>query len=145
MGWQNNNLSLQGVAFDKRAQRSLMDRRVQSVIKLMEMFLDRPLSVDDLARSVNLSTWRLCHIFKNETNRPPLQYLRNLRMQHAKRLLETTFLSVKQIMTEVGVRDESHFVRDFKTTYGQSPTRYRQLSQSVLRTVSPQMPRSKSG
>lgn len=145
MGWQNNNLSLQGVAFDKRAQRSVMDRRVQSVIKLMEMFLDRPLSVDDLARSVNLSTWRLCHIFKNETNRPPLQYLRNLRMQHAKRLLETTFLSVKQIMTEVGVRDESHFVRDFKTTYGQSPTRYRQLSQSVLRTVSRQIPGSKSG
>ncbi len=103
-----------------------MDRRVQSVIKLMEVYLDQPLSLNDLARSVNLSPWRLSHIFKTETRTPPLQYLRTLRMQQAKVLLETTFLSVKQIMTEVGVRDGSHFVRDFKTTYGLSPTRYRQ-------------------
>jgi AraC family transcriptional regulator of arabinose operon len=103
-----------------------MDRRVQIVIKFMEVYLDRPLSLNDLARSVNLSPWRLSHIFKSETRTPPLQYLRTLRMQQAKVLLETTFLSVKQIMTEVGVRDGSHFVRDFKTTYGLSPTRYRQ-------------------
>ena len=103
-----------------------MDRRVQIVIKFMEVYLDRPLSLNDLARSVNLSPWRLSHIFKSETRTPPLQYLRTLRMQQAKVLLETTFLSVKEIMTEVGVRDGSHFVRDFKTTYGLSPTRYRQ-------------------
>ena len=125
MKWSKKFLS-QGVAFDKRSPRSVVDCRVRNVIKLMELFLDRPLSVSDLAKSVNLSTWRLCHIFKHETDRPPLQYLRTLRMLHAKRLLETTFLSVKQIMSEVGVRDESHFVRDFKATYGQSPARYRQ-------------------
>jgi transcriptional regulator GlxA family with amidase domain len=46
-------------------------------------------------------------------------------MDHAKILLESSFLSVKQIMTEVGIRDESHFVKDFYATYGLSPTRYR--------------------
>lgn len=109
-----------------------MDRRVQIVIKFMEVYLDRPLSLHDLARSVNLSPWRLSHIFKSETRTPPLQYLRTLRMQQAKVLLETTFLSVKQIMTEVGVRDGSHFVRDFKTVYGLSPTRYRQSFFRIL-------------
>ncbi len=112
-----------------------MDRRVQRVIVFMEAYLDQPLSVNDLAKSVNLSTWRLCHIFKTETDRPPLRYLRTLRMQHAKTLLETTFLSVKQIMTEVGVRDESHFVRDFKTTYGLSPTKYRRSFLSIYSTL----------
>jgi transcriptional regulator GlxA family with amidase domain len=130
-----NRLSLQDIAVTgSRGSRktvppqipSDMDRRVQIVIKFMEVYLDRPLSLNDLARSVNLSPWRLSHIFKSETRTPPLQYLRTLRMQQAKVLLETTFLSVKQIMTEVGVRDGSHFVRDFKTTYGLSPTRYRQ-------------------
>jgi transcriptional regulator GlxA family with amidase domain len=130
-----NRLSLQDipVAGSRDGQKivppripSDMDRRVQIVIKFMEVYLDRPLSLNDLARSVNLSPWRLSHIFKSETRTPPLQYLRTLRMQQAKVLLETTFLSVKQIMTEVGVRDGSHFVRDFKTTYGLSPTRYRQ-------------------
>jgi AraC-like DNA-binding protein len=46
-------------------------------------------------------------------------------MARAKILLETTFLSVKQIMTEVGLSDESHFVRDFKSAYGESPTKFR--------------------
>jgi transcriptional regulator GlxA family with amidase domain len=102
-----------------------MDQRVQQVINLMEDSFDQHLSVADLAKAVNLSSWRLCHIFKSETNVAPLQYLRALRMEHAKRLLETTFLSVKQVMTEVGLRDGSHFVRDFKATYGVSPTRFR--------------------
>jgi transcriptional regulator GlxA family with amidase domain len=55
----------------------------------------------------------------------PLQYLRAVRMKRAKQLLETTFLSVKQIMIEVGLRDESHFVRNFKVTYGLPPARFR--------------------
>ena len=98
---------------------------MQSVIREMELALSEPHSVDSLARSVNLSTWRLCHIFKSETRKPPLQYLRSLRMQKARKLLETTFLSVKQVMFEVGLKDESHFVRDFKRVYGASPAEYR--------------------
>lgn len=102
-----------------------MDQRVQKVMTLMEDSFDQQLCITDLAKAVNLSPWRLCHIFKTETNTTPLQYLRVLRMERAKTLLETTFLSVKQVVTEVGVRDESHFVRDFKSTYGVSPTRFR--------------------
>ncbi len=46
-------------------------------------------------------------------------------MRRAKQFLETTFLSVKEIMTVVGLQDESHFVRDFKTVYGIPPGAYR--------------------
>ncbi len=46
-------------------------------------------------------------------------------MQQARKLLEETFLSVKQIMSAVGLKDESHFTRDFKKAYGLSPVRYR--------------------
>ncbi|MGH9906870.1 MAG: helix-turn-helix domain-containing protein, partial [Pyrinomonadaceae bacterium] len=42
-------------------------------------------------------------------------------------LLETSFLSVKEITHSVGLNDESHFVRDFKAVYGFPPTRYRNL------------------
>jgi AraC-like DNA-binding protein len=40
-------------------------------------------------------------------------------------LLTTTFLSVKQIVRRVGLTDESHFVRDFKRSYGVTPGEYR--------------------
>ena len=102
-----------------------MDRRVKRVIILMEQGFDQPLSVADLAKAVNLSPGRLCHIFKSETNVALVHYLRALRMAQAKRLLETTFLTVKQVMIEVGIKDESHFVRDFESTYGISPARFR--------------------
>ena len=83
------------------------------------------LSLAELAQSVNLSVWRLCHIFKSDVGMPPIRYLRLLRMERAKYLLESSFLSVKEIAFQVGLNDESHFVRDFKSTYGFSPALYR--------------------
>lgn len=83
------------------------------------------LSLAEFAQSVNLSVWRLCHIFKSDVGMPPIRYLRQLRMERAKGLLESSFLSVKEIAYQVGLNDESHFVRDFKTTYGYTPALYR--------------------
>ena len=83
------------------------------------------LSLAEFAQSVNLSVWRLCHIFKSDVGMPPIRYLRVLRMERAKHLLESSFLSVKEIAFQVGLNDESHFVRDFKATYGLSPALYR--------------------
>ena len=83
------------------------------------------LSLAEFAQSVNLSVWRLCHIFKSDVGMPPIRYLRQLRMERAKQLLESSFLSVKEIAFQVGLNDESHFVRDFKSTYGYSPALYR--------------------
>ena len=83
------------------------------------------LCLSELAQSVNLSVWRLCHIFKSDVGMPPMRYLRLLRMERAKNLLESSFLSVKEIAYRVGLNDESHFVRDFKSTYGSSPACYR--------------------
>lgn len=83
------------------------------------------MSLAEFAQSVNLSVWRLSHIFKSDVGMPPIRYLRLLRMERAKNLLESSFLSVKEIAFQVGLNDESHFVRDFKSTYGFSPALYR--------------------
>jgi len=102
-----------------------MDQRVRVVIALMQKDLRRGLTLDEIAASVNLSRSYFCHLFKAETGGTPAKYLKWLRMQKAKELLETTVLSVKQIMAMVGVKDESHFVRDFEMSCGLTPARYR--------------------
>jgi transcriptional regulator GlxA family with amidase domain len=102
-----------------------MDQRVQKILQRMREGLDEDLSLDEFAQSVNLSVWRLCHIFRSDIGIPPIHYLRSLRMERAKHLLETTFLSIKEITHNVGLNDESHFVRDFKKVYGEPPTLYR--------------------
>jgi len=78
-----------------------------------------------MARSVNLSTSRFYYLFTADIKMPPARYLRLLRMQAAKELLETTFLSIKEIVAVVGFNDESHFVRNFKKLYGVTPTEHR--------------------
>ena len=87
--------------------------------------LHREVSLGELAQAVNLSVWRLTHIFSSEMGSSPIRYLRQLRMERARYLLETSFLSVKEITHSVGLNDESHFVRDFKKAYGTPPTLYR--------------------
>lgn len=102
-----------------------MDKRVEKIIQMMREDVRGELSLTEFAQSVNLSVWRLCHIFKSDVGMPPIRYLRLLRMERAKGLLESSFLSVKEIAFQVGLNDESHFVRDFKSTYGYSPALYR--------------------
>lgn len=102
-----------------------MDRRVQKVAILMQTELHRSVSLHELAKSVNLSDSRLRHLFKIETGRSPCDFLKAIRMQRAKELCEGTFLSIKEIMGRVGIRDPSHFVREFEKTYGLSPARFR--------------------
>jgi AraC-like DNA-binding protein len=102
-----------------------LDKRVEKIIAMMREDVRGELSLSEFAQSVNLSVWRLCHIFKSDVGMPPIRYLRLLRMERAKDLLESSFLSVKEIAYQVGLNDESHFVRDFKSTYGFSPALYR--------------------
>ena len=91
----------------------------------MRANLHRELTLDELSQSVGLSRSHIFYLFKTETLPPPMQYLKALRMLTACELLRTTDLTIKQVMLEVGIRDESHFVRDFKREYGMTPKQYR--------------------
>lgn len=102
-----------------------MDPRVQKILALMREEFRREPSLTEMAQSVNLSPSRLRYLFKTHVGIPPAQYLRAFRMQRAKELLETTFLSVKEIRSTIGVNDHSHFIREFKKSYGMTPAQYR--------------------
>ncbi|HEX7317644.1 MAG TPA: helix-turn-helix domain-containing protein [Pyrinomonadaceae bacterium] len=102
-----------------------MDARVLKVIETMRRRFQRPLSVGSMAASVNLSPSRFQHLFKVETGVAPLSYLKALRIEEARKLLETTFLTNQEIIARVGIRDDSHFARDFKKAHGLSPGQYR--------------------
>src|SRR2546427_11110403 len=102
-----------------------MDARVKSAIAIMWKGATDHLSIRMLSKNVNLSPARLRQLFKRDVGRPPMQYLRDLRMQQALELLGNTFLSIKEITARIGSRDVSHFVRDFKKQYGLTPSQFR--------------------
>lgn len=113
-----------------------IDHRVKMVMRFIEEHGDRQLSLNEIAQSINVSPWHLCRLFKMATGTSVNQYLLGLRMQKAKELLETTCLRVKEIMNQVGIRDESHFARTFKKLFRVSPSQYRALYRAQTSSIS---------
>jgi transcriptional regulator GlxA family with amidase domain len=65
--------------------------------------------------------------FKAATGSPLIEYLQNLRIEEAKRLLEMGALPVEEISAEVGYADVSFFRRLFKRLTGLRPNEYRRM------------------
>ncbi len=101
-----------------------MDRRVHASLELMKTKGRQDLSVGDLAQMVKLSPWHFTHLFKAETSKPPMQYLKELRMKKAEQMLVNTSLSVKEIVSALGLIDRSHFSREFKILHGLTPKKF---------------------
>ncbi len=70
--------------------------------------------------------------FKIATGSSLIEYLQNLRVEEAKRLLEAGEISVDEISFEVGYEDPSFFRRLFKRRAGLTPSQYRRMFKPVL-------------
>lgn len=87
------------------------------------------LSLSEVARAVNTSTFYFCKIFKRSTGLNFTDYVSRVRIEKAKNLLLNPNLRISEIAFEVGFQSLTHFNRVFKKIVGRSPTRYRdQLS-----------------
>lgn len=103
------------------------DRRVQAIRVLLEGSFHRKLVLREMGETVNLSPWRLAHIFKSETGMSPQRYLTLVRLQRAKDQLQSTFLSIQEIGAAVGIPNASQFTKSFKAAYGMTPVEYRRI------------------
>lgn len=102
-----------------------LDRRIQVVVMLLESNSHQQIGIDDMARLVNLSPGRLAHLFKSEMALSVQQYLTQLRLAKARRQLESSFLSIKEIAASVGFPSVARFVVSFKNLVGTTPAHYR--------------------
>jgi transcriptional regulator GlxA family with amidase domain len=102
-----------------------VDRRVSAALELIDSNLHERISITELARAVNLSRWRFCHLFKRETSLSPSVYIGTLRILEAEKMLVETFLSVKEIRAKLGNLDRTHFSRAFKKCRGLTPAQFR--------------------
>lgn len=106
-------------------EQSVPEARVQTVINFMSANLHRRVSLSELASVVNLSPFHFSRFFKTETGISPGQYLIRLRMEKARHLLATSFLSIKQIMALVSYSNRKDFGRYFKRYFDLTPSEYR--------------------
>lgn len=85
------------------------------------------ISVADLARYSHYSERHFIRIFSKTYHTTPLEYLIDLRINHACIMLKNTDLTVSEIATYCGVSDGNYFSRIFKKRIGCSPTAYRKI------------------
>lgn len=107
-----------------------MDLRVEQTITRMEELLHTEISVGDLADAVGLSVSQLSRLFRTHTGLTPGVYLRRLRLDRARLLIERSSLNVSEVMAQVGIKDPSHFARDFRRAFGYGPRELRQLQRA---------------
>lgn len=83
------------------------------------------ISLGQVARAVNTSTFYFCKMFKKYTGINFTDYLSRVRIEKSKNLLLNPNLRVSEIAFEVGFQSLTHFNRVFKKILGHSPSEYR--------------------
>lgn len=83
------------------------------------------LSIDDIIGGTHLSKYYFLRLFKRHTGMGLYEYLNNVRVAEAKRLLKDTDLTVGAVAQSVGFDDVNSFLRYFKKTTGATPAAFR--------------------
>jgi transcriptional regulator GlxA family with amidase domain len=101
------------------------DAQVGKIQQWMQVNLRESFSLDDLAERFALSKRTLIRRFKQAVGDTPVNYLQRLRVEEAKRLLETTPAPLEEIVARVGYGDVSTFRKLFQQLTQLSPKAYR--------------------
>ena len=99
---------------------------IEAAKKYIESNYTDNITLEDVSREVNISSYYLSRIFKEGTGENFIDYLTGLRMDKAKELLATTQYSMKEICAKVGYSDPNYFSKTFKKNVGVTPTEYRE-------------------
>ena len=93
--------------------------------RFIEEHQSEEISLSDVAKAVNTSSFYFCKMFRKITGINFTDYLSRLRIERAKNLLLNPNLRISEIAYEVGFQSLTHFNRVFKRIVGQAPTNFR--------------------
>lgn len=98
---------------------------VDAVIRRVNEFTDKDISLKTLAARLNVSPSYLGTVFHQQTGYYFNDYLTDARLKYAAELLETTDLKIKDIVDKIGFSSQTYFNRAFKRYFDTSPVSYR--------------------
>ena len=94
-------------------------------IKYIDQHVTKRFTVQELADHVHLSRYYFTRLFKKETGHTPQEYVSIAKINHAKRLLQTTTLTIAEIAETLSYSSPASFTNAFKAHSGVAPSKYR--------------------
>ncbi|MEK4272699.1 helix-turn-helix domain-containing protein [Paenibacillus sp. FSL R7-0026] len=121
---------LQGMIYElimeyERGQGGAESDMVDVVVSYISSHYRQNLELKELAALAGCSVRQLQRRFKQEKQLGPMEYVIQLRLENASRMLHHTDASIGEIADKMGYRDMYYFSRAFKKYYGVPPLRYR--------------------
>ena len=101
------------------------ENRTQRTASLLLAALDRSDDIESVAEALNISPSYAKKLFRSTKGIPFSRYVKSRKLALARELMIGTRLSVKQVANRAGFHDVSHFVKDYKTAFGETPTQSR--------------------
>ncbi|WP_051507126.1 helix-turn-helix domain-containing protein [Saccharibacillus sacchari] len=107
-------------------------RAVADSLSGLEHRLAEDWTVARLAEASGLTSRQYASVFRSITGLSPLEYLNELRIEHAGRLLRRGDGPLREVASRTGFRDEYYFSRRFRAATGSSPGRYARQSGGTI-------------
>ena len=123
----------QGGALRALASRDDHFARIARVLRQVHADFTKPYTVEELARRAGMSVAAFYHDFKLVTASSPLQYLKRIRLDQARRLMAHDGYNAGTAARAVGYESPSQFSREFKRLFGVTPVE--EASQTRTRLV----------
>ena len=101
------------------------ERVITGITKYMQEHLSEDVSLHILSEEFHLNSQYISQLFRNEIGVNFLTYLTNIRMEHAKKLLLSSSLSIAEVSEQSGYGDYRVFTKVFKKSEGITPSQYR--------------------
>lgn len=95
--------------------------RIARVLKSIHTDYSQPLSVEHMAKRAAMSVAAFHHYFKQVTATSPLQYIKRIRLDNARRLMTQDGYNAMSAAQAVGYESQSQFSREFKRLFGATP------------------------
>jgi AraC family transcriptional regulator len=110
----------------KDIAQGLTQRQMKRVTDFVLAHLSQDLSLETLAMQTGFSAYHFARLFRQTMGESPHQFVLQLRLEKAQRLLRETELPLAHVALESGFANQSHLTRIFKRRLGLTPRAYRQ-------------------
>ncbi len=98
--------------------------QLKQALEFIEASYNKPLTLEEISHSVNMSPKYFCKFFQEMTHRTPIDYLNYYRIERACYQLLTSEQSITEVAYNSGFNDLSYFIKTFKRYKGTTPKRY---------------------